>query len=521
MSWIDKVFLESFFYFVPIFPQPGYKGLEEMANTTMNKAGIPLLAAALVFSGCGDSPKATGGSTAMEVKSDRYAERPEFVSRSNAPSFITIDPAFASEAKAFTLISSSDTIAGSPGFIYGGAPDGQGFLKNPDGSGYIMVTNHENGWAVSRIYLDKKLAPVKGEYLVNADGGMFRLCSGTLATPEEHGFPKPLFLATGESNDNAMTHAIDPVATADPANQSRVRPALGKFSGENAVPLPKEAYAGKTVIILGEDAGNGQVYLYVSGTPGDLDNGKLYVLRQANGDQIEKNMSKGNVYDIAFAEVPGAKNLTGAEIEGLNASLKAIQFGRVEDLDYRKGGGAAGREIYFSVTGVSGQPEKTNWGRVYRLRLSAGSPLAGTLEVIEDGDLDPGKGIVNPDNLCVTENYVYIQEDGDSFLPAATHNSLVWQYDIKSGAKRRFIDMNNQALAGTKYNPLDDKRFAIWEYGAMTDISEATGEPGIFLLNVHAHTWEEGDRYENPSKASSTQPYKAGGQTLLLKGVPR
>jgi secreted PhoX family phosphatase len=251
--------------------------------------------------------------------------KPEFKNRSNAESFVTIEPGF-SGVSAYTLISSSDTITGSPNFIYGGAPDGQGFLKNPDGSGYVMVTNHENTWAVSKVYLDKKLNPVKGEYIINTDGGMFRLCSGSLATPEEHGFAKPVFLTTGESNVNAMTHAIDPLGIAEPSNQSRVKPALGKFSGENAVPLPKDAYTGKTVIILGEDAGNGQVYLYVSNTVGDLDNGKLYALRRTNLDQVEKNMSKGNTYDVEFVEVPNAKNLTGAEIEGLNSTLKSIQF---------------------------------------------------------------------------------------------------------------------------------------------------------------------------------------------------
>jgi hypothetical protein len=50
-------------------------------------------------------------------------ETPEFKNRSNAPSFVTIDGAFP-DVKAYTLISSSDTIAASPGFLYGGAPDG-------------------------------------------------------------------------------------------------------------------------------------------------------------------------------------------------------------------------------------------------------------------------------------------------------------------------------------------------------------------------------------------------------------
>jgi secreted PhoX family phosphatase len=446
-------------------------------------------------------------------------DKPEFKNRSNAESFVTVDPAFTG-INAYTLISSSDQIPSSPNFVYGGAPDGQGFLKNPDGSGYIMVTNHENTWAISRVYLDGKLNPIKGDYIVNTDGGLFRLCSGSLATPEEHGFAKPMFLSTGESNVNAMTHAIDPIAPADAANASRVKPALGKFSGENAVPLPKDAYAGKTVVILGEDAGNGQVYLYVSNTVGDLDNGKLYVLRRTNLNQIEKNMTKGNVYDVEFVEVPNAKNLTGTEIENLNTSLKSIQFARVEDLDYRKGGGANGREVYFVATGVSGQPDKTYWGRMYRLKMDASNPLLGKLEVVEDGDLNPGNDIINPDNLCVTNNYVYIQEDGDSFFPGASHNSLIWQHDIATGNKKRMLDLKNKTI-GTKYNPNNDQRFATWEHGAMIDISDNIGVANTFLINIHAHTWVEGDRFLNPSKANSVQAYKSGGQTLILTGVPR
>lgn len=448
-------------------------------------------------------------------------DKPEFRNRSNAESFVTIEPEFASTLKAYTLISSSDTIQGSPNFIYGGAPDGQGFLKNPDGTGYIMVTNHENTWAISRVYLDKKLNPTKGDYIVNTDGGMFRLCSGSLATPAEHGFPQTVFLSTGESNVNAMTHAIDPIGAANPSNQGRVKPALGKFSGENSVPLTKDAYPGKTVIILGEDAGNGQVYLYISDTPGDLDNGKFYVLRRTNLDQIEKNMTKGNIYPIEFVEVPNAKNLTGAEIENLNSTLKSIQMARVEDLDYRKGSAANNREIYFVATGMSGAPDKTYWGRMYRLKLSASSPLSGTLEVVEDGDLEPGVGVINPDNLCVTTNYVYIQEDGDSFFPGATHNSLLWQWNIATGTKKRMVDMKNKTAGGTKFNPTNDQRFGLWEHGAMIDISETIGEPDVFLINIHAHSWVEGDRYLNPSKATSVQSYKSGGQTLILKGVPR
>ncbi|MFN4085366.1 MAG: alkaline phosphatase PhoX [Spirosomataceae bacterium] len=453
----------------------------------------------------------------------------EFKNRSITPSFVKLFPEF-QQVEIYTLISSEDTIAQSRSMIYGGAPDGQGFIKNPTGEGYILVTNHENAWSISRLYLNSKLDIIKGDYVLNTEGGMFRLCSGTMATPEVHGFG-PIFLSTGETYVNAMTHAIDPVAAATPANQSRVKPALGKFSGENSVPLTKLAYPGKTVIILGEDDPNGQVYLYVSNTLGDLDQGTLHALRRVDQNQIEISMKWNETYDVEFVEVPNAKILMGEEIESLNKSLKSIQFGRVEDLDFRKGSPSHNREIYFTSTGGRLGSEKTYMGRVYQLVLDPNTPLKGKLKIIADGDVSPsgenwkGRDITSPDNLCVTENYVYIQEDGDSFLPEATHNSLIWQYHIASGTKKPFLDMRHldQGFVGSKYNPISDRhdRKGIWEYGAMVDISSEIGVPGTFTLNIHSHSWVEGDRFANPSRSSSVPTYKAGGQTLLLKNVPR
>ena len=457
------------------------------------------------------------------------AQTVEFKNRSITPSFVKMGSDFSSVG-VFTLISSEDTIPNSNKMIYGGAPDGQGFMANPDGSGYIMVTNHENTWAVSRLFLDKKMNITKGEYIVNSDGGSFRLCSATMATPAEHGFG-PVFLTAGESNVNAMCHAIDPIATATPSNSGRTKPAMGKMSAENYVPLTKIAYPGKTVIIIGEDSGNGQVYLYVSNTIGDLDNGKLYVLRRTDLNQIETAMTWGNDYNVEFVEVPNAKSSTGPEIDNLNATLKSLQFARVEDLDYRKGSAENNREIYFVATGISGSTEKTYMGRAYQLKLDPNDPLKGKLKIIADGDVSPtganvkGTDVINPDNVCVTQNYVYIQEDGDSFWPEATHNSLIWQYDIASGTKKVFMDMNHgdASFLNSKYNPAgpNQAKKGLWEHGAMVDISDIVGVPGTFTINVHAHSWIEQDKFLNPSKATSIQPYKSGGQTLILNNVPR
>jgi hypothetical protein len=168
---------------------------------------------------------------------------------------------------------------------------------------------------------------------------------------------------------------------------------------------------------------------------------------------------------------------------------------------------------------------------MYQLKLDATNPLIGKLKIVADGDISPaganvkGMDVINPDNVCVTENYVYIQEDGDSFFPEATHDSYIWQYNIATGKKVPFMNMRNgdTEMLNSKYNPVGPNQLkkGVWEFGAMTDISDNIGIPGTFLLNIHAHTWVEGDKFLNPSKAASIQPYKSGGQTIILKNVPR
>lgn len=120
--------------------------------------------------------------------------------RSVTPAFLKKLTGF-DNVEVYTLISSDDTL---PGFRFAGSADGAGFLKAQDGNGYIMMVNNEDNYSVARLYLDKDLKPVKGEYVLNSDGGQWRLCSGTLATPAEHGFG-PLYLSAGESNVEAIT----------------------------------------------------------------------------------------------------------------------------------------------------------------------------------------------------------------------------------------------------------------------------------------------------------------------------
>ncbi|HJT75127.1 MAG TPA: hypothetical protein VJ720_13930 [Chitinophaga sp.] len=476
----------------------------------------PLVAAA-ILAGCNsndESPKPVG----------------ELKTYSVTPSLVKTLSGFES-LKIYPLISSDDTIAGSTGFIYGAQPDGGGIIKDPAGDGYIMINNHEILFSVSRVYLDKNLKPVKGEYIVDAEGGGMRLCSGTIATVAEHGFG-PMFLTAGETNGESMIHGIDPLGSVDLKKTNRTLKALGKCSAENAVPLSKNAFPGKTAIFIGEDEssrqGLGQVNLYLSNSVGDLTSGKLYMLRRVDQNIVETDMEVGKSYDVEFVEYENVDQSTGADLAAQTVAKKAIQFARVEDLDYGKGSVQNNRKLYFTATGVS-QADKvtpvtglTMWGRVYELVLDAANPLKGKLTPLVDGNTDPGNSIVNPDNLCVTQNYVYIQEDGDSYYTNNKHDGRIWQYNIATKALKPMLEMDHRrsnAEFNSKYNPKNETRLSSWEYGAMYDISELTGRPNTFVVNIHPHTWTD-EKFRN-ADGSGLNTNIEGGQTVIITGVEK
>ncbi|WP_418262616.1 alkaline phosphatase PhoX [Flavobacterium faecale] len=477
----------------------------------------------IAFASCQNDDKDNGTSVNSQIN---------FASASTTPALVTPLTGF-ENLQISSLISSGDVLKDSPSFIFGAQPDGAGLLKDPNSDGYILISNHEILKSVSRVYLDKTFTPIKGEYIVDGIGGLTRLCSATLATPETHGFG-PIFLTAGESGEESMVHGINPFGdTSEKSRTDRVLPALGKASMENAVPLPKQAYPGKTVILIGEDqsygsshTSAGQVIMYMSGIVGDLSNGKLYALKRNDDNQVETDMTIGNSFDVSFVEIPNAKSSTGAEINTKVNALKAIRFSRVEDVDYRKGSAANNREIYFTATGQSSSNNPvtgyTMWGRIYKLVLDANNPLKGKLELVVEGDSTPGTGIINPDNICVTENYVYIQEDGDSFYTAAKHDSYIWQYNIATKVNKPWMTMKHDRTNtawNAIYNPGNETRFGSWEYGAMEDISDIIGVPNTFTLNIHPHTWKS-SKFAN-ADGSGTNSNIEGGQTVIIRNVQR
>ncbi len=430
----------------------------------------------------------------------------------------------------FSLISSDDQLTQSPSYVFGGSADGEGILKNTDGT-YTMLVNNEDNFAVSRLTLDKTFKPVKGEYILNSDGAQWRLCSATMVTPEEHGFG-PTFLTCGESGQESRTHAVNPRADVGSASMSKEVAGLGRWSAENAVPLPKTAFSGKTVIVIGDDDSDtygGQVAMYVSNTVGDLDNGTLYMMKRTDGNQKEMDMKVGTKYPVEFAKIDNHKTLTGAQINAKVNDLKALKFGRVEDVDYGKGSDATnGRNVYFTVTGqnntgTNADYSRSKYGRIYKVTLDANDPTKGSLEVLLDGDDRTGvaKTFQDPDNITITENYAYIQEDPNGYGDE-THDAYLYQYNLKTGDLKPVlvIDHRRTETDAAKYNVGGTSKLGAWEISGMVDISDAIGVPNTFSVGMQSHTWTA-DKYKNADGGSKRPNESQASQIVIIKGLPR
>lgn len=429
----------------------------------------------------------------------------------------------------YSLVSSDDRLAASPTFTFGGSADGAGFIRNTDGS-FTLLTNHEDNFAVSRVRFDKDLKPLSGDYVVNSTAGRYRLCSATLATVEEHGFSA--FLTAGESSEESEILAVDP---SGPANTPKYLAAFGRFNTENAVPLPKVAFPNRTVVLIGDDDSGvegGQVAMYLSNTVGDLDNGNLYVLARTDNNTRERDMAVGQTYPVQFRQIQNQKTLTGRQINQAGATLNAIRFARVEDVDYRKGSAANNREIYFVATGQNNTGNnadfsRTKYGRAYRLRLDANNPLQGTLEVLADGDdkspTNAARLFQNLDNVYAGQNYVYFQED-DNGYGDETHDAYIYQYNIATRELKPVLEMDHRRTQpdAAPYNAVGARPAgrAGWEYGAMIDVSTLLGQENTFIVALQPHSWRA-DKYRGVDGGTLRPNENQASMMVVVKGLPR
>lgn len=466
-----------------------------------------------------------------------------FENKSSLEPLVAMSPQF-NYVKAYSLISSTDVL--SNGFRLVGAQDGAGFLK--DGDGYMYVVNAEDNYAVSRIRFDENLNPVEGDWLLSSGVADFaRQCSGTMWEAEIHGGSTDMFLSASEAFHYDVK-GIDPYIETPTPTADFGLDALGEFAWENAVPLPKDAYTGKTVIIGGDDdssGSEGQVVLYYSENgDADLTGGKIYVLKLKQvSDGIggvtdvvddavhnEGELDLGSTYDVEFVEITDGAAMTVSEMEDACVAAGATAFMRVEDVDYQKGSTENSRNVFFAVTGRGpGTGTYNDWGTIYRLELDEDSPLTGKLTQIVSGNTDTNNmdgnlpELQSPDNICVTENFIYFQEDPNSF--SRGHASYIYQSDLNGNNARVVLELvvrNDLSASGSTG--------LSGEFGALVDISDKVGEPGTFLLNLQPHYWEsddfkgaDGHNMEDNAEAIMAGAYEdaQGGQIVILKGLPR
>lgn len=445
------------------------------------------------------------------------------------PDFLKLTRPFSS-VQVYPILTSEDQLPETPNFIYGSMADGAGLLKNNNGT-FSLINNIEADYAIARITFDQTFKPVAGEHILNAIAtAETAQCSGTLITPEEHGFG-PLYLSGGEWGGSSKgVFATDPFKNKNSASTAKMLPALGQWSTENAVPIGKEAYPGKTVVFIGDDHSSssvpsGQLGMYVGAT-GDLEHGELYGLKvTSQGINYEMDMVEGQTYDMEFVEL-SEKNIDLLDAEAKEKGV--MGFSRLEDIDWRRGSAANQREIYMAVTGRKGDAllgKGTFYGRVYKVELNPTDPSGpGKITCVLDGDKPGGKAASfhSPDNILVTENYVYIQEDPNGYFdtPGKTHYARLYQYDLNTGDLNVVLECDQEAAAAAGYGTTDDT----WEITGMIDISDIIGKNETFLLITQNHGWVPADDSAftdpeaNPDVANSE---REGSMLYVIKGLPR
>lgn len=452
----------------------------------------------------------------------------ELSSHSQTPVLLKLEPEF-SNVNIYNFLSSEDQLADTPNFVYGSMADGAGLLKNSDNT-YTLINNIEADYSIARITLDETFKPVAGEYILNAAAtAATAQCSGSLITMEEHGFG-PLYLSGGEwGGASKGVFATDPYKSPNSASSALMLPAWGQWSTENAVVIGKDAYPNKTVAFIGDDHSDnvvpsGQLGMYV-GDFADLNGGQLYGLRVTQaGINFEMDMQEGQSYPIDFV----ALEETNIDLLDAEAKNKGVMgFSRLEDIDWRRGSASNNREIYFCVTGRQ-KPDLvgkgTTYGRVYKVVLNENDPTAaGTITCVLDGDLPNGvaKAFHSPDNILVTENYAYIQEDPNGYFDNADkmHYARLYQYNLNTGALKVVLECDQDVAAAQGYGTTS----GIWELTGMIDISDVIGVDESFILITQNHGWEpaDGSAFTDPNANPAADSRKEGSMLYVLQGLDR
>lgn len=341
----------------------------------------------------------------------------------------------------------------------------------------------------------------------NATPAFGRLCSGTLAGPDE-GFNRYIYFAGEESSPSGN---FDPSkggsAIAFFDNEAHVLPDLGHMAWENAV--VKANTGNKTVIMTMEDGPatlDNQLWMYVGQKDrqsesvlerNGLVGGKLFFFRSHDAARnSEATFTEGSVTG-EWVEINGSGDQPESALESQADANNAMTFIRPEDGAFN----AQNPNEFFWVT-TGGNDTINKLGRLYQLDLVGGDPSTrpATLSVIYNADTITAAGgdiAVSPDNIGTSGRYLMVQEDGTTqsreWMASKGRDGSIWRFEIGGGSTR--IDWRT----GTRIAQLDPPGQydpapvgpGVWETSGIIDAVDVLGDTGgirdIWLFDVQAH----------------------------------
>ena len=469
--------------------------------------------------------------------------------------------------KTVALISSGDRA--NNGYVFAGIPDGMGATLSPKGNEFTVYTNHEiaaglgvtrahgaNGAFVSAITFNKSTGEaVAGRDLItkvnyfdyntrqyaaapvapsgaiaNTHGLSFsRFCSGTLTDPgmllsgegaKQVGFDGQLWLAGEESGDEGRVFGID-IAT----GEAWQLPRLGLWSVENAIPLKTESDT--TVVLGGEDATPGELWIYVgkkskTGTAVEkagLTNGTNYVLSipgVSTDKQFRALHGKGKPV-AAQLSAPIDWTLNGKAQNAAAVAQGGLGFTRVEDGAWDPNNP---NTFYFltteggdtSVAPFAASTVTRDGGGLWQLKFKdVSNPSAGmTLTLLADGSEAPY--LSKPDNMTIDgAGNLLIQEDPGG----NARNARIVAYRLKDG-KMAVLTHYEISQYGHDGEYTTTRTIGV---GSRTNDEESSGiitadsiyGKGTFIFNSQSH--DKGSTLSSMVKDGVIE----GGQILLLK----
>lgn len=412
-----------------------------------------------------------------------------------------------------------------------GIPDGLGVIDNDDDT-FTVLMNHElnatvgvarahggKGAFVSKWTFNKNtLQTLRGEDLIqavstyNATSGVWnppaagvafgRFCSADLPEKEafwnkntKTGFNGRIFMNGEETGTEGR--AIAHVVTGAAAGISYELPHLGKFSWENSVANP--GTGDKTVVAGTDDAGNGQIYVYIGQksktgnaiAQAGLTGGSLWGLQVAGVVNETDATVLTSPHAFTLVSLGNVASWTGARLEMESVAKGVTGFQRPEDAAWNADNPT---ELYFVTTASF-----TNKTRLWRLRFNdlSNLPAGGTVQLLVDG----GEARML-DNLAIERKgrFAITQED-----PGGNdHIAKVWRYDLRSSPQSPVFQAIGQ---------FDPNRFAPGAPNFLTNDEESSGVidvgkilgNGYYLLDAQIH------------KANPDPELVEEGQLLLMR----